>query len=168
MTAIQPIDIESERYWQQLTAPASRWRPLLHVDATRITLSQHCAAGQVYLATPYAEEVRDGQGRWQFAGSVEMQMRAAYVLSVLIPLGIAAVSPVVLGAAAHHALPPAARGAGPDEDAFGTLRRQMLHASRAVIVPDLPGWRRSSAVRRDVSVALTHNMPVFLFPVGAG
>ncbi|MEH6774949.1 MAG: DUF1937 family protein [Cereibacter changlensis] len=43
----------------------------------------------------------------------------------------------------------------------------MLDACCAVVVPDLPGWRESAGVWREVRLALAWQRPVFLYAEGA-
>ena len=123
-------------------------------------------SGQVYLATPYIE-LAAPEGVFRPPIARLMANAAALRARQLAELGICAVSPVVQAQAlvedkkAHRGIRAAARWAL-DADYWARWCAPMRAASRALYVPDIPGWRESAAIERDVRDVVARNGPVYV------
>ncbi len=139
---------------------------LFHRDASLADAVQHCRSRLCYLATPFPAQSDYIDGQWCAASAVESSVRAARWLRLLAVEGLTAVSPVsqaVELVQADHV----DQQLDPMDDAFWTLwARPLLFACGAVIVPQVPGWRDSDAVWRDVRAALHVSRSVFLIRSG--
>lgn len=146
--------------WPELLRMAPWWPGLLHPGATPASVAR-VASGLVYLATPYSLQATDPRnGRWRRDWSDALARAAALEAVALAREGLTAVSPIVQSAAMCNALD----GLDPlDERLWARWCQPMLDAARAVVVPDIPGWRRSLGVWREVIWALEHNMPVHVY-----
>ncbi|WP_370267440.1 DUF1937 family protein [Nioella sp.] len=150
--------------------PSDFWTSLEHAPSVRFGVLPEALArrthGQVYLATPYAEIAAPG-GLFHLPAARQAANAAALWARQLAELGVCAVSPVVQMQAmiedrkAHRGIRAAAEWA---LDAGAWLRwcAPMLAASHSVYVPDIPGWRASAAIERDVRDVVARNGPVYV------
>ena len=146
--------------WLQLLRQAGRYPGLLHVGASPDTVAR-IASGQIYLASPYSLQVTDPVSRrWSRWRSREMAASATLHVAALASRGITAVSPIIQSAAICDLL---TEFDPLDERFWGAWCQPMLDASRAVVVPDIPGWRESLGVWREVVWALDRNVPVHVY-----
>lgn len=149
--------------WSALLSGPYASGGLLFTDVAPALIARR-AGGLVYLATPYSLEVVDMRGRWQFARSVEMALRAASVSADLALLRVTAVSPIVLAAEMCHATEGRPQPLDPlNEKFWARWCAPLLRVASAVVVPDLPGWRTSRGIWREVMWALERNVPVYLY-----
>ena len=146
--------------WGKLLSAPGRWPGLLHAGATPESVAR-VASGQLYLATPYSLQVTNPvTGRWVRRWSEQVARGAALAQADLAMRGVTAVSPISQSAAMCHIdsrLDPL------DERFWARWCDAILWASRAVVVPDLPGWRHSLGVWREVVWALDHSVPVHVY-----
>lgn len=158
---MEPSAFRHFQSWPQLMRMAPVWPGLLHLGATAESVAR-AASGQVYLASPYTLQVIDPRtGRWSRARSRTLAAAAALHAGLLARRGVTAVSPIVLSAAMCHL--PATELDPLDERFWAGWCQHLLAVSRAVVVPDIPGWRQSLGVWREVIWALERNMPVHIY-----
>lgn len=155
------LDAETIR-WGEVLEPPGPWDALIHRAATAESIAARTAGVIVYVATPQIEGVTQG-GRWRLELSADAEMRAAHVLHLLVRAGCAALVPAVMWASMSQAAVAVPRRARVDPLCGASYARWSLplrSAAAAVVVPDLPGWRVSQSVWRDVVWALQHTVPV--------
>ncbi len=154
------LDRRAKTQWHLLMSPSSRraWQTL-HLGATPDLVARE-ASGLVYLATPYSREaVRDGI-IWDMRLSLQMQGHAERHAAALAARGITAIAPIALAAGMchqSHQLAPL------DARFWQRWCAPLLAASRAVVVPDIPGWDRSQGIWFEVVEALDRQMPVYVY-----
>ena len=145
--------------WERLIADG-RAAGLLHTGFDAAAVAGRAPAGVHYLATPYSLEVMRA-GAWCSNASLQAGLAAADAAARLAAHGVTAISPI-----AQAALMVQVAGPGrlaPLDQAFWTRWcRPLLQVSGSVIVPDLPGWRRSAGILHEVTHALSANLPVYL------
>lgn len=146
--------------WDTLLRSASLWPGLLHTGASPESVAR-VGSGLRYLATPYSRLVRDPRsGQWSRVRSEEMVRHAALHAADLAGCGVTAVSPIVQSGVMCHG----ASVLDPLDEAFwGRWCQPLLEACTAVVVPDIPGWRQSLGVWREVVWALDRNRPVHVY-----
>lgn len=146
---------------------SGNWQDLADMELVRFGVPardvHRIVWGQVYLATPYSKLVRVS-GRFVAERSRGLADAAAELQMDLAVRGVTAVSPI---AQAHHMLMlgacPEHRGkVALDADFWTRWCEPMLDASAWVYVPDLPGWRESDGIWREVAHALRRNKPVLI------
>ncbi len=116
--------------------------------------------GQVYLATPYTEQVKTSGEFDEYRSEVAGALAARWLLR-LNRADVAAVSSVVMAVAMLRE--DQERNLRPlDEGFWAAWCRPMLAASHAVAVPMVPGWDRSRGIWAEVMIALRANMAVAL------
>lgn len=159
--------------WPALLRPAAGPPELMKLGAGPALVARHCRWGQpVYLATPYTRRAAGPDGCWCAERSRAALAEAAREAARLAAVGVTAVSPVVLAVSMVEAEAEAGAVPGPrldpmDEGFWRDWCRPILDACCAVVVPDLPGWRESAGVWREVRLALAWQRPVFLYAEGA-
>lgn len=140
-------------------------RDHFHGDVDLDTIAARLDRGLVYLATPYSQEVVDGEGRFQIGRSQIAMDSAAFWQGALALRKVTTVSPIVQSAHMIHVL--WAMDAGYDlrplEHAFWTAWCEpMLDACDAVVVPPIPGRARSRVIMEEIGHALdVAKVPVF-------
>lgn len=156
----------SRALWDRLLSPDHPKAPLVHAGATPVRVANY-SAGLVYLATPYTREVLSG-GKWSYEKSVTLSTLASRHMVMLMRERVTAISPIVMASEAMHAqCSVGGRRLDPlDQEFWSEWCRPLLHAARAVVVPNIPGWERSLGIWSEVAFALEHNMPVFVYAGG--
>jgi len=142
----------------------ARWHefPLIRTGATPDSVAM-VASGMIYLATPYSRIAVDDDGHWSPANSALAAVHADRHGARLAVRGVTAVSPIVLAAGMRHAT----AHLDPLDARFWTRWcAPILAASRAVVVPDIPGWSRSEGVWHEVREALGRSLPVHVYARG--
>ena len=105
----------------------------------------------------------DDAGHWSLAKSALAATRADRHAARLAMRGVTAVSPIVQAASMCHAT----AHLDPLDARFWTRWcAPILAASRAVVVPDIPGWSRSEGVWHEVREALGRSLPVHVYARG--
>lgn len=137
---------------------------LFYRDCELETAARYLRGRLVYLATPYSKVVVDAAGQFRPQRSFVAGQRAAVWARRLAVEGVTAVSPIVQAASmvsAHSAFEPAPLD--PLDAVFwGAWCLPLLRASRAVVVPPIPGWRESDGIWHEVRTALHGMRPVFV------
>ena len=134
--------------------------PCLFQGGITAMVFQRLRGGQVYLATPYTEQVKTSGEFDEYRSEVAGSQAARWLLR-LNRADVAAVSPVVMAVAMlredqERSLRPL------DEGFWAVWCRPMLAASSAVAVPMLPGWDRSRGIWAEVMTALRATITVAL------
>lgn len=151
--------------WSDLMAlPAAR-ADLLRIGATPALVARHARWGRpVYLASPYTLRAADEAGRWDADRSEAALRDAAWESVRLLEVGVTAVSPIVMSAAMIRATHRSRRRLDPfDGPLWHQWCRPLLDACAAIVVPDIPGWRQSCGVWREVCMGLDLQMPIFIY-----
>lgn len=131
--------------------------------------------GVAYVATPYSREAVDGNGLWSFECSGRAAHLAAIELNQLRLAGVSAISPIVqahamigatgfkqaIGESGAVAFVP--RIDPLDAALWMRWCRPLIAASSCMVVPELPGWERSSGIRAEFITAINQGKPVFFY-----
>ncbi|RHZ90391.1 DUF1937 family protein [Cereibacter sphaeroides] len=144
--------------------PAGR-ADLLRWGATPALVARHAHWGRpVYLASPYTLRAVGPDGRWSAELSEAAMAEAAREVARLLEVGVTAISPVVLSAAALHAtMFPRLRIDPFNPVLWEDWCRRILTVCAAVVVPEIRGWSDSIGIRHEVASALAAQMPVFIY-----
>lgn len=146
----------------------ARFRPLLRFGADERLVAEFCRGGLVYLATPYTQLVLGaGDRAARRIASIEASYRASMHVGRLAHHGVTAISPVVLAAEALHADPLSMLDPF-DQVFWARWCRPLELRATAVAVPDIAGWSRSRGIWREVSSALSRQVPVFVYGAAEG
>lgn len=156
--------------WGTLASAARRGEtPLVHWGSGPTSVALH-GLQPVYLASPYSKEAVDHRGVWKFQQSARLVQDAGLEIGRLKAMGVTAISPIVLSGTITHA--------GRHSD--GWLRQHdpldavtwmqwcqpLLDVCKAIVVPDLAGWSRSTGIKAEVQCFVDWRLPVFLYATG--
>jgi len=164
----RPADPELERlarFWADL---AGDQRVTWGVRPSDPMLGGH---GAVYLATPYSRLALDPAGAFSFPLATKAARRAVLALRDVTLAGVGAISPIVQSHAIIASMWHEAEG---DEGArqvaafaldaayWERVNRPHLNVCRAIYVPAVPGWDRSTGIAVEVEAMLARNRPVMI------
>ncbi|MGP3699084.1 DUF1937 family protein [Rhodobacter sp. NSM] len=151
--------------WAALRRHPAGQADLLRWHADPALVARHARWGRpVYLASPYTLRAIGPDGCWSRDQSEAAMAEAAREVARLLEVGVTAISPVVLSAAALHAtMFPRLRIDPFNPVLWEDWCRPILSVCAAVVVPEIRGWAQSTGIRHEVASALAAQVPVFIY-----